>query len=114
MSVPPTASINLSESSTNYVSDKNHGSTGSLDTETSTIGKTFKKYKTVGCATLSKMVTPLPPPPPPLPPERADSLVRHREENELKLAPWFQAGIPRYGNHKMRIRGFSKLRLLTF
>ncbi|CAH1982136.1 unnamed protein product [Acanthoscelides obtectus] len=33
------------------------------------------------------------PPPPPLP-ERTDSL-NNKEEGELRLAPWFQAGIPR-------------------
>lgn len=93
-SSPPTAmTISHCERNAKSVSENSRGS--NLDIETSTMGKTFKRHKTLGCGTLSKMMTPLPPPPPPLPPERADSLVKHREENELKAAPWFQAGIPR-------------------
>ncbi|XP_065204691.1 EGFR adapter protein-like isoform X2 [Planococcus citri] len=53
--------------------------------------KTYKRHRHSSLQTK----TSLPPPPPPLPPERADSLIKHKEENELKLAPWFQAGIPR-------------------
>lgn len=34
--------------------------------------------------------------PPPPPPERTDSLTGRAEEGELRAAPWFQAGIPRY------------------
>lgn len=33
---------------------------------------------------------------PPPPPERIDSLTGRAEEGELRAAPWFQAGIPRY------------------
>lgn len=35
------------------------------------------------------------PTPPPLP-ERTDSLNNRCEEGELRKAPWFQAGIPRF------------------
>jgi len=35
------------------------------------------------------------PTPPPLP-ERTDSLNNRTEEGELRAAPWFQAGIPRW------------------
>lgn len=38
------------------------------------------------------------PTPPPLP-ERTDSLNNRNEEGELRKAPWFQAGIPRYVNY---------------
>lgn len=69
-------------------------SCSSSDNE-NTIGtnKSYKRHR--HSATQSKITSPLPPPPPPLPPERADSLIKHKEENELKSAPWFQAGIPR-------------------
>lgn len=40
------------------------------------------------------------PTPPPLP-ERTDSLNNRSEEAELRKAPWFQAGIPRYLIHTL-------------
>lgn len=45
--------------------------------------------------TTTALTSGLTPTPPPLP-ERFDSLNNRNEEGELRRAPWFQAGIPRY------------------
>ncbi|KAL7289835.1 hypothetical protein TKK_0016234 [Trichogramma kaykai] len=56
-----------------------------------TLDADYKKRPSASAGGLGIFMTPSPPPLP----ERYDSLNARAEENELKKAPWFQAGIPR-------------------
>lgn len=53
-----------------------------------------KRISQISSSSSVSGATPTPPPPPP--PERTDSLNNRPEEGELRTAPWFQAGIPRF------------------